>query len=808
MLRRLAPLTLILVFLGAAPKAGAHTFIVHDGPARFEVLTPTMIRMEYAQDRRFENAPTLTATRAKLPYARFHTAVHAGWLIITTRQMTLRYRQRSGPFTAANVSLTISRGGRRVTVHPTPGSTAGNLGGWTRALDNEDAPVPLHPGILSTAGWYVIDDTATALLTNQGTGFEPRPAHQGPYQDLYLLAYGHDYTEGLGDLRALTGPAPLLPRSAFGVWFSRYYPYSAADYPALLAQFRANKVPLDTLSVDTDWKHENNSAGAALASVVAGAPGMPYSWNGWEWDTSLFPDPQQFINWAHANGLSVTLNIHPTIDSNDPSYSAAVAQAGPLTPDTGECKVIEADPTGQCMTFNWNDPRQLAAYFALHKPLEQDGVDFFWLDWCCDGPQTSVPGLTEDTWINSQYYAEQHSRGSRWPAFSRIGGSFTESNADGPDNDRAEGDGGDGALAEHRYTIQFTGDTCATWQMLGFEAELGAAEGNIGMPYISDDIGSYNGPPEGLPCGESDYGVTPQAEESRKDPDNLYARWVQLGTFQPLDRLHSNHGDRLPWEYGPAADASATAFLQLREALNPYIYTLAWRAYNTGLPITGALYLQWPGRAAAYQHPSEYTFGPDMVVEPVTSDGDPAPATVWIPPGTWIDYFTGRRFTGPSTATLSVPLSQMPVFVRAGSIIPTQAYAPYTSPGPNPDLTLTVYPGRQGAFTLYDDQGAGFGYQHGLDTLTRISHSNQGHRTTITIDPAHGRFPGMLNRRSWRLILPGLARPHTVTLRIGSRSLRLSPSNTRGWSYAATSRTLTIETGSVPTSRAVSTTVG
>jgi hypothetical protein len=773
--------------------ASARSFVVRDGRARFEVLTPSLIRMEYAQDRRFENAPTLTATRSRLPVPRFSTRVSGGWLVIRTRQLTLRYRLESGPFSAANLRLTIHRGGRRVTVAPAAGSTAGNLGGWTRALDNQDGPVPLHPGVLSKAGWYVVNDTDTVLL-GEGSSFRVRPPHAGPYQDWYLLGYGLDYAEALRDLRALTGPAPLLPRSAFGVWFSRYFPYSASDYHALLAQFRANRVPLDTLSIDTDWKHENNQAGAAIAARVAGAPGRPYSWNGWEWDTTLFPDPERFISWAHAHGLSLTLNIHPTIDTSDPRYPAAAAQAGPLTPDGGQCRILEADPRGQCMTFNWNSPRQLAAYLKLHAPFEHQGIDFFWLDWCCDGPQATVPGLTEDTWINSRYYAEQHARGSRWPAFSRIGGAFAESGADGPDNDRAEGDGGDGALADHRYTIQFTGDTCATWPMLAFEARLSAEEGNIGLPYISDDIGSYNGVPGNLPCGTSDYQVTQAAVASRQLPDDLYARWVQFGTFQPLDRLHSNHGNRLPWEYGRAADASATSFLQLREALNPYIYTLARHAYDTGLPITGALYLRWPRVAGAYRHPSEYTFGPNMVVAPVTASGDPAPATVWIPPGRWIDFFTGRRFRGPRQRTLSVPLSQMPVLVRAGAIVPTQPYRPFTPPGPPRALTITAFPGARRSFRLYDDQGLGFGYARGLFAWTQISQARHRGRITLTIGALRGSFPGAPRARSWTVRLLEVARPRVV--RVGGRIVR-------GWRYDTSGRALTIATGRRTSDRAL-----
>src|SRR5262249_22594430 len=149
-------------------------------------------------------------------------------------------------------------------------------------------PVALHDGVLSRDGWYVLDDTATPLRAAGSPGFAVRPKHAGTYQDLYLFAYGHDYKAGLRDLRFLTGPAPVLPRRAFGVWFSRYWPYSESDYHDLLAQFRAHGVPLDTLSVDTDWKRESNQLGALAGSILAGAPGLPFSWDGWEWNPQLF----------------------------------------------------------------------------------------------------------------------------------------------------------------------------------------------------------------------------------------------------------------------------------------------------------------------------------------------------------------------------------------------------------------------------------------------------------------------------------------------------------------------------------------
>jgi alpha-glucosidase (family GH31 glycosyl hydrolase) len=744
-----------LAFAWAA-TAAARTGLVNAGSARFAVITPTLIRLEYAQDHRFEGGRTMTtAGEERLAVPAYTVTRAGGWLTIRTARVMLRYRLGSGAFSALNVSLVL--GTRGATVHPTAASEPPALGGWRRALDLESGPVALHPGLLSRAGWYVLDDTATALITSVSPGFSVRPPHHGDYQDWYLFAYGSSYATALADLRALTGPAPLPPRKAFGVWFSRYWPYSEQDYHNLVAAFRSNRVPIDTLSIDTDFKHESNAAGAAAAAIVAGAPGKPYSWDGWEWDTSLFPDPQRFIDWAHAEGLGLTLNIHPSISTDDPQWPATESRAGGLTASSGLCRVLIADPFARCEVFDWTKPRQIRAYFALHAPFAHQGVDFFWLDWCCDDSSAVAPGLTADTWINSLYAHEQRARGSRWPAFARVGASY--SGADGVDGDTQGG--GTGIFAEHRYTIQFTGDTCATWPTLAFEAQFTAAEAAVGLPYVSHDIGSFNGQPEAGQCS-AQTGLL-----NEHLPDDLYARWVAFGAFQPLDRLHSNHGDRLPWQYDPAADAAAAGFLRLREALNPYIYTLARRAYDTGLPIAGPLYLQWPRFAAAYAHASEYTFGPDMVVEPVSASGDPASATVWVPPGTWIDYFTGQRFRGPAAATLSVPLSQMPVLVRAGAVIPTQPFAPFTPPGPPRTVILTVFPGPAGAFTLYDDRGAGFGYQRGAFTRTSIVFRTRGRRRTVTIGPGRGRFLGEVGSRSWVVCFVGSRGHRTQTVDTG-----------------------------------------
>ena len=255
------PASLFVAFVLALPaSAAAAPLSVREGNARFQVLSPTLIRLEYAADGRFENRPSFTAiNRAPRP-PRYELRRSATTLEIRTERVTLRYLRGSGPFAAGNVSLRLRVAGRQTVAHPRFGPpppasagppafevspytvreepesrprTSGNVGGWYRALDLAAGPVALHDGLISREGWYLLDDSHTALLTDEAPGFATRPEHgSGAYQDGYLFGYGHDYPRGLADLRLLSGAAPLLPRQAFGVWFSRYFAYRQSDYPA------------------------------------------------------------------------------------------------------------------------------------------------------------------------------------------------------------------------------------------------------------------------------------------------------------------------------------------------------------------------------------------------------------------------------------------------------------------------------------------------------------------------------------------------------------------------------------------------
>ncbi|UOX91733.1 carbohydrate-binding protein [Amycolatopsis sp. FBCC-B4732] len=633
------------------------------------------------------------------------------------------------------------------------------LGGYRRGLDgvNGDNGTPsLTEGLLHQDGWYLLDDSPSALYDTATRKVTQRPSHGGsPYQDGYVFAFGHDYKAGLRDLATLTGPPELLPRWAYGVWYSEYIDRTAADYrDTILPRFRSEGVPLDVLVTDTDFK-------------------APDTWNGWQFDTNKFPDPAGFFAWSKAQGLHNTLNTHPSIMGSDPQFARAQA--------TAKGKLVKSGCGTDCYVFDWGDPDQLKAYLDLHAGMMQQGNDFWWLDWCCDGSKSSLPGVTPDAWINQQYADLAAPATGRGFVTSRAYGSLQAGGYGGPIGLST------GPWADKRSTLHFTGDTSSTWGTLRMEVGITPAESAAtGMSAISHDIGGHNDT-TGL-RGSETYTSGGQQRQTAKLPDDMYARWVQLGTFQPIDRLHSNHSDRLPWQYGDAAKASATKFLNLRENLVPYTYTLAQEAATTGVPVVRPTYLEYPDEPAAYAAASsEYFYGPDLLVAPVTTPGTSATTSVWFPPGQWTDYFSGKTYAGGTTQQVTSDLGTMPVFQRGGGITATRtADVPNDVQSPLNRVTVTVAPGGAGSFSLYEDNGT----SSAQSSTTKITYVERGGSRSVTVAPPQGRY--RVADREWTVKFLGVsAAPSRVKVGGG-----WAPSST--WSWDAATHTLTVKAPARP----------
>ncbi len=377
------------------------------------------------------------------------------------------------------------------------------------------------------------------------------------------------------------------------------------------------------------------------------------------------------------------------------------------------------------ISFDLSDQHQADVFMQdLHAPLMRQGVAVWWVDG--GSGAVDMPGLNKQLWTNKVFYDySQQLTGRRSFILARYGDWGSE-----------------------RYPGYFTGDTYSQWPVLGYEIGFTARGGNVLVPYITHDIAGFHG-------GRIDF--------------DLYARWIEFGTFSPLLRMHSDHANphdgnlRMPWVYGPEGIALMRKYFTLRTQLIPYLYTYAWRAHTESLPILRPLYLEYPELEVAYRHPHEYFVGEEMLVAPVV---DPSGnETVYLPRGEWLDFFTGKRHAGDSSFTAHYAVDETPVFVRDGAIIPEQPVSAWSDASPLDTLIVNVYGSGAGRFDLYEDDGISLAYREGQLATTAMSYatgSDGWHR--LTIEATQGAFAGQVQSRAYELRIHGAGRPAAVTI--------------------------------------------
>jgi alpha-glucosidase (family GH31 glycosyl hydrolase) len=611
--------------------------VVQGDHYRITVLDTGLLRLEYSESGEFEDRPSQMVVDRAFGATDFQLAEDEHELELHTERLHLIYDKR--PFSAEGLSVQAKGGVSNYRSVWRPGQRLENLGGTARTLDEADGRVPLENGVLGRNGIAVVDDSRTILLDEEGWIAPRRPGNQ----DLYVFAYGRDYRAALRALYKLTGPQPLLPRYALGNWWSRYYAYSADEYLELMDRFAEERLPFSVGVLDMDWH------------LVDIDPALGSGWTGYTFNRELFPDPPAFMKELHERGLAVSLNVHPAdgVRAHEEAYPRVAERMG-------------IDPASRLpVNFDPADPQFLETYLEeLHHPLEEDGVDFWWLDWQ-QGQVTKLPGLDPLWLLNHFHYLDSARNGRRPLTFSRYAG-----------------------IGSHRYPVGFSGDTVVSWESLHFQPEFTATASNVGYGWWSHDIGGHF------------FGI--------KD-DELVTRWVQLGVFSPILRLHST-ADRFiakePWRFGEVARRLIGESLRLRHQLVPYIATMGVRAYEEGAPLVSPMYYDHPAERAAYEVPNQFMFGTEALVAPITSPVDPdtrlGAVNAWLPEGEWVDVFTGQRYRGGRTIALHRTLDCIPVLVRPGTV------APLAAPGAGTDvperLELHVFGDGEASFTLIEDR--------------------------------------------------------------------------------------------------------
>jgi alpha-glucosidase (family GH31 glycosyl hydrolase) len=743
----------------ADPKA-----VVVVGKARFTVLTPELIRMEWAADGKFEDHASFVFLNRRLPVPKFDRSEsdRGRRVTIKTSALTLIYSpgagrksNQDGRFTPENLTIELTVNGKPVVWHPGL-SDDENLQGTTRTLDGalgEKTKEPIEQGLVSRSGWAVVDDSSRPLFDSADFSFKDgdksawpwvmeRPA--GERQDWYFFGYGHDYRKVLGDYVRVAGRIPLPPRFAFGAWWSRYWAYSDQEIEEIIRGFHENDVPLDVFVIDMDWHISNDQLKAAGQEDQSGER---LGWTGYTWNKVLFPDPDQFLAKLHADGLKTSLNLHPA-SGVQPWEQAYPAMAKAMGIDPAMKKYVPFDITDKNFATNYMN--------LLHHPLEKQGIDFWWLDWQ-QKLVTKMAGVNPTWWLNYVHFTDQQREGNRPLLFHRWGG-----------------------LGNHRYQIGFSGDTVSVWPSLAFQPWFTATAANVGYAYWSHDIGGH------MP--------------GAVDPE-LFTRWVQFGAFSPILRTHTTKNpdsERRIWAYPEPYSAILRATFQLRYALQPYIYTEARRTYDTGVAFFRPLYYDWPEAPEAYASKGEYLFGDQMLVAPVVAAADKATGLatekVWLPEGDWIEWPTGKQFNGPTTVERDFSIEQTPVYMKAGAIVPMQPPMRYTGEKPVDPLIVNVWPLKPGAsssYSVYEDSGVSVEYQQGVFARTPIKASQEGDLLRVEIGPLEGSYPGMLKTRRYELRLPADWPPASVMVN-GAAIEHAVPTGEGGWSYTGNTLTTVI----------------
>lgn len=703
---------------GAHPLANPSS-VVQGDHWRFTVLTDSLIRVEWSDSGIFEDHCTqMVVDRDFESPSNLHIRQfdRDGLLVIDTPTVRLTYDRK--PFTKEGLQITPKgMDGFCSTWHFGDDQHA-NLGGTARTLDGVDGSTDVGIGLNSPDGWSIIDDSATNILVAPddpdypeamrglgGVGIAPR-SHQGI--DLYFFGYGLRYRQAVQDFYRLTGATPLLPRFALGNWWSRYYRYSADEYLELMDRFAAAGIPFTTSVIDMDWH----------ITDVDRKYGS--GWTGYTWNHELFPDPRTFLHELHERGLHTTLNVHPR-DGVRAFEEAYPKMASALCVDQQHGEPVEFDLT---------NPKFVDAYFDMHHDLEDEGVDFWWIDWQ-QGGVTKQVGLDPLWMLNHLHYLDS-ARNGRWPlTFSRYAGP-----------------------GSHRYPIGFSGDTVVSWDSLRFQPYFTATASNIGYGWWSHDIGGHM-------MGMRD--------------EELEARWYQLGVFSPINRLHSSNSPfngKEPWNFHEPVRSAMTKILRLRQALVPYLYTMNWRNASEGLELVEPMYWQYPDKGEAYGVRNEYYFGSQLIAAPITEPVDKASmrakTKVWLPQGQWFDFFTGRRYYAEAESGMQFDawrtIDAVPVFAKAGGIVPMQADDTRNTVDNPAAMRLLVFPGADGAFTLREDDGhygdeGDLASMHVADTAIHFDWKN----ATLHIDAVHGDAGIVPDSRSWSITIRGV-RQTTVTV--------------------------------------------
>lgn len=620
--------------------------------------------------------------------------------------------------------------------------------GAYNVLEANYSPIPFF---MSTNGYGIFFHNAFATEWDMGSTNKGAYSFSAAGGELdYYFIYGPKFANILHSYISLTGKAPLLPDFAYGLHVGTYsggtwgYEHLTSDayVIALARKLREMGIPVDILWLDSTWRIFGESGGKGATTF--------------EWRETFKNPRAMFDSLYDMNFKMAGLHLRPRFDNG---------------------KKIKLLDTAQQLKFTYPEKNSAGEFVNF---FDSAAVDFWWKSGVMRVASLGAKFLKTDEGSAFGGLAnESEKTGPTGKEIGKLHNVFPVAYAKAPyekfqqfNGIRGMNQTREGYAGIQRYPYIFAGDWPSEWQYFQPVITAGLNIGLSGVGNWTHCMGGFEHP---------------------ADPE-LYIRWVQMGMFSPIALVFGmdHPGYKEPWNYGEDGLRNFKKYDSLRYKLFPYIYSNAYKMYSTGMPLMKALVLDWQDDENVYGIMDQYMFGDALMVCPVTTKGA-ATRTVYLPQGDWFDYWTGRKYAGGRYVNVVCPLDTMPVFAKAGAIIPMQPGMKYMGEKPVDEITLDIFPGANGSFELYEDDGNSLSYQQGTYAITKISSTGNDRELTVNIKRPEGKFRSTAHNYLLKVHLP--AAPAQVSENGSAARKATAINNQKGeWFYDAGNRVLYIKT--------------
>jgi len=521
----------------------------------------------------------------------------------------------------------------------------------------------------------------------------------------YYVMYGPEPDRAISAYRQLTGTVPMFPRWTWGFWQCKERYKTQEELLGILSEYRKRRIPID--GIIQDWQYWR-----------AG------QWGSHEFDAERYPDPAGMVKAIHDANAHTIISVWPRFDMGT-THHAELEEAGALYLPVYH----NVYPPGRGKWYDPFNPKGRALYWKqMNEKLASLGFDGWWID-ACEAELGGRWGEMRDLKTGAGPGAEVY---NAYPLMHTTG-VYEGQRRDVPEKRVF-------VLARSAYAgqqrngvVTWSGDIGGSWDAFSKQIPAGLNFCASGIPYWNTDIGGFFG---GNP-GDSRFA-------------ELFTRWFQFGAFCPMFRVHGTGPGKEMWRFDEDTQKILIDYDRLRYHLLPYIYSVSWQVTSNDYTMMRPLVMDFSHDEKVYDISDEYMFGPAIMVCPVTEAGAVS-REVYLPKGSkWYDFWTGESYTGGQMIEAKSPIETMPLFVRAGSIIPYGQEVEYANEKPDAPIELRVYTGADGEFTLYEDEGDNYDYEKGVYATINIRWDEQ--KQELTIGERKGKFPGMVEERLFRIV--------------------------------------------------------